>query len=611
MLKYIKNKYGIILNMKNIRNFSIIAHIDHGKSTLSDRLIQICNGLSEREMFNQVLDSMDLERERGITIKAQSVMINYKNKEGNIFNLNFIDTPGHVDFSYEVSRSLSACEGALLIVDSTQGVEAQTLSNCYTALDMNLEIIPVLNKIDLPNSNPERVSKEIEDVIGISTSNIIRCSAKTGEGIEDLIEHIIERFPSPNGSREAPLQALIIDSWFDNYLGVVCLVRIKNGILFEKDKIQVMSTKKDYFVEQMGIFTPKKIKRKELKCGEVGWIICGIKNISAARVGDTLTTTINPSKNILTGFKKVKPQIYAGLFPVSSDQYETFRDALGKLSLNDSSLFYEPENSSALGFGFRCGFLGLLHMEIVQARLEREYSIDLISTAPTVIYEIELINGKIVYLDTPSNFPMMNTIKKIREPIVECNILSPPQFLGAVIKLCIKKRGYQTNMVYHTHQVLLKYHIPMNEVVLNFFDELKSVSSGYASLEYDFKYFKSAKMVRIDILINSERIDALTTLTHQEKAQYHAREIVDKMKELIPRHQFDISIQATVNNSIVARSTIKQLRKNVLSKCYGGDISRKKKLLKKQKDGKKRMKKIGNVNMPKTAFLQILNISKK
>ncbi|QCI22124.1 translation elongation factor 4 [Buchnera aphidicola] len=597
--------------MKNIRNFSIIAHIDHGKSTLSDRLIQICNGLSKREMFNQVLDSMDLERERGITIKAQSVMINFKNKKGNIFNLNFIDTPGHVNFSYEVSRSLSACEGALLIVDSTQGVEAQTLSNCYTALDMNLKIIPVLNKIDLPNANPDKVCKEIEDIIGISSSNAIQCSAKTGQGIEELVECIIEKIPSPNGSIEKPLQALIIDSWFDNYLGVVSLIRIKNGILFEKDKIQVMSTGKNYLVEQIGIFTPKKLRKKQLKCGEVGWIVCGIKNINAALVGDTLTTTINPSKNKLTGFKKVKPQIYAGLFPTSSDQYETFRDALGKLSLNDSSLFYEPESSSALGFGFRCGFLGLLHMEIVQERLEREYSLDLISTAPTVVYEIELNNGKILYLDTPSNFPVMSTIKDIREPIVECNILSPPQYLGAIIKLCIEKRGYQTNMIYHTHQVLLKYHIPMNEVVLNFFDELKSISSGYASLEYDFKYFKSTNMVRIDILINSEKIDALTILSHQKNSQRFAREIVDKMKKLIPRHQFDIAIQASINNSIIARSTIKQLRKNVLSKCYGGDISRKKKLLQKQKDGKRKMKKIGNVNMPKRAFLEILNISKK
>ncbi|QCO70818.1 translation elongation factor 4 [Buchnera aphidicola] len=596
--------------MKNIRNFSIIAHIDHGKSTLSDRLIQICGGLSEREMFNQVLDSMDLERERGITIKAQSVMIDYKNKLGNIFNLNFIDTPGHVDFSYEVSRSLAACEGALLVVDSTQGVEAQTLANCYNALEMNLEIVPVLNKIDLPNSNVEKVAKEIEDIIGISALDAIRCSAKTGEGIEELIERIITDIPSPNGSIDSPLQALIIDSWFDNYLGVVSLIRIKNGIIFEKDKIQVMSTGKNYIVDQLGVFTPKKLNKSQLKCGEVGWIICGIKNIVAAPVGDTLTHANNPAKKTVTGFKKIKPQIYAGLFPVTSDQYETFRDALGKLSLNDSSLFYEPENSTALGFGFRCGFLGLLHMEIIQARLEREYFIDLISTAPTVIYEIELINGKIIYLDTPSNFPNMNDIKKIKEPIVECNILLPPQFLGPVIKLCIKKRGVQINMVYHTHQVLLKYNIPMNEVVLNFFDELKSVSSGYASLEYDFKFFQSAKMVRIDILINSEKVDALTMLSYYKNAQYRSREIVNKMRMLIPRHQFDISIQAMINNSIVARSTIKQLRKNVLAKCYGGDISRKKKLLQKQKDGKKRMKKIGNVNMPKTVFLSILNTKK-
>ncbi|QCI22709.1 elongation factor 4 [Buchnera aphidicola (Macrosiphum gaurae)] len=609
MLKYIKNKHGI-KNVKNIRNFSIIAHIDHGKSTLSDRLIQICGGLSEREMFNQVLDSMDLERERGITIKAQSVMIDYKNKSGEIFNLNFIDTPGHVDFSYEVSRSLAACEGALLVVDSTQGVEAQTLANCYTALDMNLEIVPVLNKIDLPNSNVDKVAKEIEDIIGISALDAIRCSSKTGEGIEDLIERIISDIPSPNGSINSPLQALIIDSWFDNYLGVVSLIRIKNGIVCEKDKIQVMSTGKNYIVDQLGVFTPKKMNKKKLKCGEVGWIICGIKNIIAAPVGDTLTHANNPAKNTVTGFKKIKPQIYAGLFPLTSDQYETFRDALGKLSLNDASLFYEPENSTALGFGFRCGFLGLLHMEIIQARLEREYSLDLISTAPTVIYEIELINGKIIYLDTPSNFPNMSNIKTIKEPIVECNILLPPQFLGPVIKLCVKKRGVQINMVYHTHQVLLKYNIPMNEVVLNFFDELKSVSSGYASLEYDFKCFQSSKMVRIDILINSEKVDALTILAYYKNAQYRSREIVDKMRMLIPRHQFDISIQATINNSIVARSTIKQLRKNVLAKCYGGDISRKKKLLQKQKDGKKRMKKIGNVNMPKTVFLSILNTKK-
>ncbi|QCI21565.1 elongation factor 4 [Buchnera aphidicola (Hyadaphis tataricae)] len=596
--------------MKNIRNFSIIAHIDHGKSTLSDRLIQICGGLPDREMFNQVLDSMDLEKERGITIKAQSVMINYKNKTGDLFNLNFIDTPGHVNFSYEVSRSLSACEGVLLVVDATQGVEAQTLSNCHTALKMNLKIIPVLNKIDLPNANPKKVLKDIQDIIGISTSNAIKCSAKTGQGVEELIEHLIQQIPCPSGSIHNPLQALIIDSWFDNYLGVVSLIRIKNGILFEKDKIQVMSTGKTYFVEKIGIFTPKKLYKNSLKCGEVGWIICGIKNIVAAPVGDTLTTAINPSKNRLDGFQKIKPQIYAGLFPMSSEQYETFRDALGKLSLNDSSLFYEPEKSVALGFGFKCGFLGLLHMEIVQARLEREYSLDLIATAPTVMYEIELMDHTKIYLDSPSNFPIMHNIKDIKEPIVECHILLPPQFLGAVIKLCIRKRGNQIDMVYHTHQVLLKYDIPMSEVVLNFFDELKSISSGYASLEYDFKCFQSSKMVRIDILVNSEKIDALTILTHHDNAKYRAREIVEKMQKIIPRQQFDIIIQATINNSVIARATIKQLRKNVLSKCYGGDVSRKKKLLQKQKDGKKRMKKIGNVSMPKTAFLKILNIIK-
>ncbi|QCI18806.1 translation elongation factor 4 [Buchnera aphidicola] len=595
--------------MKNIRNFSIIAHIDHGKSTLSDRLIQTCGGLSLREMSDQVLDSMDLEKERGITIKAQSVTIDYTDNTGNIFQFNFIDTPGHVNFSYEVSRSLAACEGALLVIDTTQGVEAQTLANCYTASEMNLSILPVLNKIDLPSSNIKRVTKEIEDIIGISAAHAIKCSAKTGEGIEELIKKIITHIPCPTGNEKDPLQALIIDSWFDNYLGVVSLIRIKNGFISKKDKIQVMSTGKSYFVEQIGIFTPKKIVKDKLKCGEVGWIICGIKNVSAVPVGDTLTNYNNPSKKMLTGFKKIKPQIYAGLFPVTSNQYENFRDALEKLSLNDSSLFYEPESSNALGLGFRCGFLGLLHMEIVQARLEREYSIDLISTAPTVIYKIKLVNGKNIYLDSPSNFPVSNTIKSIKEPIAECNILLPPKFLGSVMKLCVKKRGVQIDLIYHENQVSLKYHIPMSEVVLNFFDELKSISSGYASLEYDFKCFKLVKIVRIDVLINSERVDALTTLIYYKDAQYRAREIVEKMKKLIPRHQFDINIQATVNNVIIARATIKQLRKNVLAKCYGGDISRKKKLLKKQKDGKKRMKKIGNVNMPKTAFLNILNIN--
>ncbi|WP_425619799.1 translation elongation factor 4 [Buchnera aphidicola] len=597
--------------MKNIRNFSIIAHIDHGKSTLSDRLIQICGGLSAREMSNQVLDSMELEKERGITIKARSVMISYQNQYNKIFNLNFIDTPGHVDFSYEVSRSLSACEGALLVVDSTQGVEAQTLANCYTALDMNIEIVPVLNKIDLPNSNPDKVCREIEDIIGISALDAIRCSSKTGEGIIELIERIITDIPAPNGLINAPLQALIIDSWFDNYLGIVSLIRIKNGTLFQKDQIQVMSTGHNYFVEKLGVFTPKKVYRSQLNCGEVGWIVCGIKNIEAFSVGDTLTKTNNPANKMLQGFKKIKPQIYAGLFPLRSDQYETFRDALSKLSLNDSSLFYEPENSSALGFGFRCGFLGLLHMEIVQERLEREYSLDLISTAPTVIYKIKLINGKNIYLDSPAHFPDINKIQEIQEPIVECNILLPTQFIGSIIKLCVQKRGIQINMIYHTHQVLLTYNIPMNEVVLNFFDELKSISRGYASLEYDFKCFQTTKIVKIDIFINAEKVDALTMLSYYKNAQYRAREIVNKIQTLIPRHQFDIVIQASINNSIVTRATVKQLRKNVLSKCYGGDISRKKKLLKKQKEGKKRMKQIGNVNVPKTIFFDILNTQKK
>ncbi|CAL4321415.1 translation elongation factor 4 [Buchnera aphidicola] len=597
--------------MKHIRNFSIIAHIDHGKSTLSDRLIQICGGLSNREMSQQVLDSMDLEKERGITIKAQSVMINYKSQTGSIFHLNFIDTPGHVNFSYEVSRSLAACEGALLIVDSSQGVEAQTLANCYTAIDMNIEVVPVLNKIDLPNANPERVAQEIEDIIGISAFNAVRCSAKTGEGIENLLERIISDIPPPKGRYNAPLQAIIIDSWFDNYLGVVSLIRVKNGTLSKKEKIQVMSTKKNYIVEKIGIFTPKKIERDQLKCGEVGWIICGIKSIVAAPVGDTLTKTNNPAMQVLTSFKKIKPQIYAGLFPILSEQYEKFRDALGKLSLNDSALFFEPENSAALGFGFRCGFLGLLHMEITQERLEREYCIDLISTMPTVIYQIELINGKTIYLDSATNFPNANQIRKIKEPIVECNILLPSQFLGVVIELCVSKRGIQINMIYHKHQILLVYHIPMNEVVLNFFDQLKSISKGYASLEYNFKHFKTSKIVCVDIFINAEKIDALTIISYYKSAHFRAREIVHKIKELIPRHQFNIVIQATIGNIIIASSTIKQLRKNVLSKCYGGDISRKKKLLQKQKDGKKRMKKIGNINIPKTAFFSILNINKK
>ena len=596
--------------MKHIRNFSIIAHIDHGKSTLSDRIIQICGGLSDREMAAQVLDSMDLERERGITIKAQSVTLDYTAREGQVYQLKFIDTPGHVDFSYEVSRSLAACEGALLVVDAGQGVEAQTLANCYTALDMNLEVVPVLNKIDLPAAEPERVAEEIEDIVGIDATDAVRCSAKTGVGVPDVLERLVQSIPAPEGDPEAPLQALIIDSWFDNYLGVVSLVRIKNGCLRKNDKIKVMSTGQTWGVDRLGIFTPKQIDRTELNCGEVGWVVCGIKDILGAPVGDTLTLARNPAEKALPGFKKVKPQVYAGLFPISSDDYEAFRDALGKLSLNDASLFYEPENSTALGFGFRCGFLGLLHMEIIQERLEREYDLDLITTAPTVVYEVAMTSGEIVYVDSPAKLPPLNNIAEIREPIAECHMLLPQPYLGNVITLCIEKRGVQTNMVYHGNQVALTYEIPMGEVVLDFFDRLKSTSRGYASLDYGFKRFQAADMVRVDIMVNGDRVDALAIITHRANAQSRGREVVEKMKELIPRQQFDIAIQAAIGNQIIARSTVKQLRKNVLAKCYGGDVSRKKKLLQKQKEGKKRMKQIGNVELPQEAFLAILHVGK-
>ncbi|HHF3942169.1 TPA: translation elongation factor 4 [Haemophilus influenzae] len=596
--------------MKNIRNFSIIAHIDHGKSTLSDRLIQTCGGLSDREMEAQVLDSMDLERERGITIKAQSVTLNYKAKDGETYQLNFIDTPGHVDFSYEVSRSLAACEGALLVVDAGQGVEAQTLANCYTAIEMDLEVVPILNKIDLPAADPERVAEEIEDIVGIDAMEAVRCSAKTGVGIEDVLEEIVAKIPAPEGDPNAPLQALIIDSWFDNYLGVVSLVRIKNGVLRKGDKIKVMSTGQTYNVDRLGIFTPKQEDTTVLECGEVGWVVCAIKDILGVPVGDTLTHQHNSATEVLPGFKKVKPQVYAGLFPVSSDDYEAFRDALGKLSLNDASLFYEPETSTALGFGFRCGFLGLLHMEIIQERLEREYDLDLITTAPTVIYEVEMTNGEVVYVDSPAKLPPLNNIAEIREPIAECNMLVPQEYLGNVITLCVEKRGVQTNMVYHGNQIALTYEIPMGEVVLDFFDRLKSTSRGYASLDYGFKRFQAADMVRVDIMINSERVDALALIVHKDNSQYRGRELVEKMRELIPRQQFDIAIQAAIGNHIIARSTVKQLRKNVLAKCYGGDVSRKKKLLQKQKEGKKRMKSLGNVEVPQEAFLAILHVGK-
>ena len=598
------------MNMKNIRNFSIIAHIDHGKSTLSDRLIQTCGGLSDREMAAQVLDSMDLERERGITIKAQSVTLNYKAKDGETYQLNFIDTPGHVDFSYEVSRSLAACEGALLVVDAGQGVEAQTLANCYTAIEMDLEVVPILNKIDLPAADPERVAEEIEDIVGIDAMEAVRCSAKTGVGIEDVLEEIVHKIPAPEGDPEAPLQALIIDSWFDNYLGVVSLVRVKNGVIKKGDKIKVMSTGQSYNVDRLGIFTPKQEDTTELKTGEVGWVVCAIKDILGAPVGDTLTHHHNSATEVLPGFKKVKPQVYAGLFPISSDDYEAFRDALGKLSLNDASLFYEPENSTALGFGFRCGFLGLLHMEIIQERLEREYDLDLITTAPTVVYEVLQTNGETVYVDSPAKLPPISNISEIREPIAECNMLVPQEFLGNVITLCVEKRGVQTNMVYHGNQIALTYEIPMGEVVLDFFDRLKSTSRGYASLDYGFKRFQTADMVRVDIMINGDRVDALALIVHKDNAPYRGRELVEKMKDLIPRQQFDIAIQAAIGNHIIARSTVKQLRKNVLAKCYGGDVSRKKKLLQKQKEGKKRMKSLGNVDVPQEAFLAILHVGK-
>ncbi|KOE82032.1 MULTISPECIES: translation elongation factor 4 [Vibrio] len=596
--------------MKHIRNFSIIAHIDHGKSTLSDRLIQVCGGLSNREMAAQVLDSMDLERERGITIKAQSVTLDYQAKDGETYQLNFIDTPGHVDFSYEVSRSLAACEGALLVVDAGQGVEAQTLANCYTAIEMELEVVPILNKIDLPAAEPERVAEEIEDIVGIDAIDAVRCSAKTGLGVDDVLEKIVSGIPAPEGDPDAPLQALIIDSWFDNYLGVVSLVRVKNGVLKKNDKIKVMSTGQIWGVDRLGIFTPKQVDQTELNTGEVGWVVCGIKDILGAPVGDTLTSAKTPCEKALPGFKKVKPQVYAGLFPVSSDDYENFRDALGKLSLNDASLFYEPESSAALGFGFRCGFLGMLHMEIIQERLEREYDLDLITTAPTVVYEVEKTDGTVLYVDSPAKLPAVNDIEEIREPIARCNILVPSEYLGNVITLCIEKRGVQVDMVYHGNQVALTYDVPMAEVVLDFFDRLKSTSRGYASLDYGFQRFEASSMVRVDILLNGDKVDALAIITHKDNSQTRGRQVVEKMKEFIPRQMFDIAIQAAIGNHIIARSTVKQLRKNVLAKCYGGDVSRKKKLLKKQKEGKKRMKQIGNVELPQEAFLAILHVGK-
>lgn len=595
-------------DLSHIRNFSIIAHIDHGKSTIADRFIQICGGLSDREMAAQVLDSMDIERERGITIKAQSVTLDYHSRDGKTYQLNFIDTPGHVDFSYEVSRSLAACEGALLVVDAAQGVEAQSVANCYTAIEQGLEVVPVLNKIDLPQAEPERVIDEIEEIIGIDATDATTCSAKTGLGVEDVLEALVQQIPPPEGDYDAPLQALIIDSWFDNYLGVVSLVRVKQGVLKKKDKIIIKSLGKSHVVDGVGIFTPKRHEKAELRAGEVGYIVAGIKDIHGAPVGDTITHAQTPEVGQLPGFKKVKPQVYAGLFPVSSDDYEAFREALSKLCLNDASLFYEPESSDALGFGFRCGFLGMLHMEIIQERLEREYDLDLITTAPTVIYEVELNNGDVIHVDNPSKLPDLGTVKEMREPIVLANILVPKDYLGNVINLCVEKRGIQKDMLFMGGQVQLSYYLPMNEVVMDFFDRVKSVSRGFASLDYQFDHFEAAKLSKLDILINGEKVDALAVIVHRDFAAGRGRALCDKMKELIPRQMFDVAIQAALGGQVIARTTVKALRKNVTAKCYGGDASRKKKLLEKQKAGKKRMKQVGSVEIPQEAFLAVLKV---
>ena len=595
-------------DLSHIRNFSIIAHIDHGKSTLADRFIQHCGGLTDREMAEQVLDSMDIERERGITIKAQSVTLDYTARDGKVYQLNFIDTPGHVDFSYEVSRSLSACEGALLVVDAGQGVEAQSVANCYTAIEQGLEVLPILNKMDLPQADPDKVRAEIEDIIGIDASTACLVSAKTGLGIEDALEYLVENIPPPEGDRDAPLQALIIDSWFDNYLGVVSLVRVKQGELRKRDKIIPKSTGKAHQVDAVGIFTPKRLETGVLRAGEVGFVVAGIKDIQGAPVGDTLVNAQHPEVPALPGFKKVKPQVYAGIFTISTDDYEDFREALAKLTLNDASLFYEPETSDALGFGFRCGFLGMLHMEIIQERLEREYDLDLITTAPTVVYEIEKKDGEVVYVDNPSRLPETGEIEEMREPIARCSILVPQDYLGNVITLCSEKRGNQIDMQFLGTQVSVVYDIPLAEVVLDFFDRIKSVSRGYASLDYSFDRFEPAQLARLDVLINGERVDALAVIVHRDQIQHRGRVLTDKMKELIPRQMFDVAIQAAVGGKVVARTTVKALRKNVTAKCYGGDATRKKKLLEKQKAGKKRMKQVGSVEIPQSAFLAVLKV---
>jgi len=597
--------------MHHIRNFSIIAHIDHGKSTLADRFIQVCGGLSEREMSEQVLDSMALERERGITIKAQTAALRYQARDGTVYNLNLIDTPGHVDFSYEVSRSLAACEGALLVVDASQGVEAQTVANCYTAIEQGVEVVPVLNKIDLPSANTERAIQEIEDVIGIPAQDAIRTSAKTGEGVEDALEAVIRRIPPPRGDPSAPLKALIIDSWFDNYVGVIMLVRVVDGVLRPKDRILLMSTAGTHLCERVGVFTPKSEDRPELGAGEVGFVISGIRELQAARVGDTVTAAQRPAAEALPGFKEIKPQVFAGVYPVETNQYEALREALQKLKLNDASLHYEPEVSQALGFGFRCGFLGLLHMDIVQERLEREYDMDIVTTAPTVVYEVATADGAVALIENPARMPDPSQIAEIREPVITATIFVPQDYVGNVITLCTSKRGVQRNMQYHGRQVMLTYEMPLNEVVLDFFDKLKSASRGYASLDYEFKEYRPADMVKLDILINGERVDALSLMVHRSTAQPRGRELATRMRELIPRQMFDVAVQAAIGSHIIARETVKALRKNVLAKCYGGDITRKKKLLEKQKAGKKRMKQVGTVEIPQEAFLAILQVEGK
>ncbi len=596
--------------MNHIRNFSIIAHIDHGKSTLADRFIQLCGGLTDREMEDQVLDTMDLERERGITIKAQTAALEYRALSGSIYHLNLIDTPGHVDFSYEVSRSLAACEGALLVVDASQGVEAQTVANCYTATEQGVEVVPVLNKIDLPSAEPGRVIAEIEDIIGIPAKNAVLASAKTGEGVQDILEAVIARIPPPRGNPVAPLKALIIDSWFDNYVGVVMLVRVVDGELMPKDRILLMSTQTHHLCEQVGIFTPKSRTKDSLSAGEVGFVIAGIKELKAARVGDTVTHAEHPAAEPLPGFKEIQPQVFAGLYPVDANQYEALRDALEKLHLNDASLRYEPESSQALGFGFRCGFLGLLHLDIVQERLEREYGMELITTAPTVIYQVLLQDGSLIEIENPSKLPDPSKIEEVREPIITASILTPQDYVGSVMTLCTQKRGVQRNMQYLGRQVMLTYELPLNEVVMDFFDKLKSVSHGYASLDYDFKEYRADDVVRLDILINGERVDALSLIVHRATSQYRGRELAQKMRELIPRQMFDVAVQAAIGSHIIARENVKALRKNVLAKCYGGDITRKKKLLEKQKAGKKRMKQVGSVEIPQEAFLAILQVEK-